>query len=80
MWALDDVSPDPNHKEEKMKKFIFIIATFMLMLIFIGCYATMTPEQRRETYDLRGSVGNSPFVGATSPGARDLAWFQMYGP
>ena len=64
-----------------MKKFIYIITvTFMLMLIFIGCYATMTPEQRKETYDLRGSVGNSPFVGATSPGARDLAWFQMYGP
>ena len=62
-----------------MKKFICIIATFMLMLIFIGC-STMTPEQRRETYDMRASVGNSPFVGATSPGARDLAWFQMYGP
>ena len=63
-----------------MKRFIYIIVAFMLMLIFVGCFATMTPEQRRETYDLRGSVGNSPFVGGSSSGARDLAWFQMYGP
>ena len=50
-------------KEETMKKFICIAVAFMLMLIFIGCSATMTPEQRKETYDLRGSVGNQPFVG-----------------
>lgn len=79
MGAFDEFPPSPNHKEEKMKKFIYI-TTFVLMLIFIGCYATMTPEPRKETYDMRNSVGNSPFVGATSPGARDLAWFQMYGP
>ena len=46
-----------------MKKFIYITVAFMLMLIFIGCFATMTPEQRKETYDLRSSVGNQPFVG-----------------
>jgi hypothetical protein len=60
-----------------MKRLIYIIVAFMLMLIFIGCFATMTPEQRKETYDMRASVGNSPFVGETSPGVRDLAWYQM---
>jgi len=55
-----------------MKKFIFIIVAFMLMLIFIGCFATMTPEQRKETYDMRGSVGNSPFVGATPYGCQAM--------
>ena len=55
-----------------------IIVGFILMLLFIGCFATMTPEQRKETYDMRNSVGNSPFVGnADSPGVRDLAWYQM---
>jgi cbb3-type cytochrome oxidase subunit 3 len=63
---VDYVSQYPNHKEEIMKKFIFIIVAFMLMLIFIGCFATMTPEQRKETYDMRASVGNSPFVGGES--------------
>ena len=55
-----------------MKKFICSAVALMLMLIFIGCSATMTPEQRKElyderkeTYDLRGSVGNQPFVGGT---------------
>jgi len=47
-----------------MKRLIFITIAFMLMLIFIGCFATMTPEQRKETYDLRNSVGNAPFVGS----------------
>jgi len=48
-----------------MKKFIYIIiVAFMLMTIFIGCAATMTPEQRKETYDLRQNVGNQPFVGS----------------
>ena len=45
-----------------MKKFIYMIVAFMLTLVFIGC-ASMTPEQRKETYDLRSSVGNQPFVG-----------------
>jgi hypothetical protein len=50
------------HKEETMKKFICIAVAFMLMLIFIGC-ATMTPEERKEKYDLRKEVGYNPFVG-----------------
>ena len=61
--SIDYVPQYPSHKEEMMKKFIYIIVAFMLMLIFIGCFATMTPEQRKETYDMRGSVGNSPFGG-----------------
>ncbi len=52
-----------------MKKLICIAVALMLMLIFIGCSATMSQEQRKELYedrkesDLRGSVGNQPFVG-----------------
>jgi len=53
-------------KEEKMKKFIYITVAFMLMVIFIGCFATMTPEQRKETYDMRENVGNKPFLGSFS--------------
>ena len=49
-----------------MKTFIYITVVLMLMLIFIGCFATMTPEQRKETYDLRSSVGESQFVGNSS--------------
>jgi hypothetical protein len=47
-----------------MKKFIYITVAFMLMLIFIGC--ATTPEQRKESYDLRKDVGNSQFVGSTT--------------
>lgn len=46
-----------------MKKFIYIAIAFMFMLILIGCAATMTPEERKETYDMRKEVGNSQFVG-----------------
>ena len=63
-----------------MKRLISLIVFLMMVFIFMGCFATMTPEQRKETYDLRSSVGNSPFVGDTSPGAHNLAWYQMYGP
>jgi hypothetical protein len=52
-------------KEETMKKFIYIAVAFTLMLIFIGC-ATMTPEERKERYDLRKDVGNSQFVGSSN--------------
>jgi len=63
-----------------MIRLIYIAVVLMLMLIFISCFATMTPEQRKETYDLREGVGNRPFVGDTSPDARYLAQVQMYGP
>jgi len=48
-----------------MKKFIYITVAFMVMLVFIGC-ATMTPGERKETYDLRKDVGNSQFVGSSN--------------
>jgi len=48
-----------------MKRFIYITVAFMVMLVFIGC-ATMTPEERKETYDLRKDVGNSQFVGSSN--------------
>ncbi len=63
-----------------MLRLTYITVVSMLMLIFIGCFATMTPEQRKETYDLRESVGNSQFVGDTSPEARYFSDPQMYGP
>ncbi len=53
-----------------MKKFISVAIALMLILIFIGCDATMTPEQRRELYDAREinnlteGVGNKPWVGS----------------
>ena len=49
-----------------MKKFIYIIVACMLMMIFIGCFATMTPEQRKDTYDLRKDVGNLQFIGSSN--------------
>ncbi len=48
-----------------MKKFIYITVAFVLMLVFIGC-AAMTPEERKESYDLRKDVGNSQFVGSSN--------------
>ena len=75
--SIDYVPQYPSHKEEMMKKLIYIIVAFMLMLIFVGC-ATMTPEQRKETYDLRGSVGNSPFVGESAYGGKGYGWGQLY--
>ena len=62
-----------------MKRLIYIIVAFMLMLIFIVCCATMTPEQGRGWYDMRSSVGNAPFVGESSYEAKGLAYYQMYG-
>jgi hypothetical protein len=47
-----------------MKKFICITVAFMLMAIFSGC--ATTPEQRKETYDMRKDVGNSQFVGSSN--------------
>ena len=48
-----------------MKRFIYITVAFMVMLVFIGC-ATMTPEERKGTYDLRKDVGTSQFVGSSN--------------
>ena len=67
-------------KEETMKKFICIAVAFMLMLILIGCFVTMTSEERKETYDLRKNVGNESFVGSTSPFDRRDRWGFLLSP
>ncbi len=59
-----------------MKRFIYITVACILMAISIGCFATMTPEERKETYDMRKSVGNSAFVGSR---ANDINYVQMVG-
>jgi hypothetical protein len=55
-----------------MKRFISITVVLMLMVIVIGCFATMSSEERKETYDMRKDVGSSQFVGATSPDSRAM--------
>jgi hypothetical protein len=47
-----------------MKKFIWITFVFMLMLILLGCFPMMAPQQHEETHDMRGYVGNKPFAGS----------------
>jgi len=83
---LDYVSQSPSHKEETMKKSICIAVAFMLMLIFIGCSATTTSEQRKELYQeregrsgLSGTVGDSLFVGSTKPQPGTLRYHEMFG-
>jgi hypothetical protein len=74
-------------KEETMKKFICIAVAFMLMLIFIGCSATMTPEQRKELYQerqgggsgLSSTVGESLLVGSTKPQPGTVRYHEMFG-
>ncbi len=61
-----------------MKRLISLILFLMVVFIVIGCFATMTPEQRKETYDMRGSVGNSPFVGESPIGVPGYTWGQLY--
>ncbi|HEX9261195.1 MAG TPA: hypothetical protein VF893_01550 [Candidatus Bathyarchaeia archaeon] len=74
-----EVNVKSGVKEEMMKKFIYVIVSFIFVLILIGCFATMTPEQRKETYDLRKEVGEEPFVG--SPFARwDASGFLIPPP
>ena len=63
------VPQSPNNKEEIMKRLVVLILFLMMVFIVVGCFATMTPEERQETYDLRKSAGDSPSIGATSPGA-----------
>lgn len=55
-----------------MKRFISITVLLMIAVMVIGCFATMSSEERKETYDMRKNVGSSQFVGATSPGGRDM--------
>jgi hypothetical protein len=61
-----------------MKRLIYLTVVLMIGFICFGC-SGMSAEQRKETYDLRSSVGNQPFVGDTSPGVRSVAYYQMHG-
>ena len=69
-WPATEVKVKSGVKEKPMKKFIYVTVALMLLLMFIGCVATMTPEQRKERYDSREinnlteGVGNKPFVGS----------------
>ena len=58
----EPVFQPPDQKEVTMKSYIYIIMVLMLISVSIGCFATMSSEERKETYDLR-NVGESPFVG-----------------
>jgi hypothetical protein len=71
-WPPTEVRVKSGVKEEMMKRLIYFIVAFMLMLIIIGCFATMTPEQRKETYDMRQHVGSSTFVGDSWTDSRGL--------
>ena len=65
-----------------MKKFICIAVAFMLMLILIGCFVTMTSEERKELYDdrsLSNSVGNKPFVGQGGVDSRGMMYMPIGG-
>ena len=55
-----------------MKRLIYLTVVLMIGFICFGC-SGMSAEQRKETYDLRSSAGNAPFVGGSSPEARNLA-------
>jgi hypothetical protein len=62
-----------------MKRLIYLTVVLMIGFICFGC-SGMSAEQRKDgRYDLRSSVGDSPFVGASSDEAHDLAWYQMHG-
>ncbi len=55
-----------------MKRLICLAMAVLVGFGIIGC-SGMSAEQRKETYDLRNNVGNSPFVGGSSSEARNLA-------
>ena len=62
-----------------MKRLIYLTLVLMIGFICFGC-SSMSTEQRKESADLQSSVGDKPFVGGSSPEARNLAKTQMYGP
>jgi len=63
-----------------MKRFIYLTVVLMLILMSLGCAgAELTPVGTQKTQDLSSTVGNSHFVGDTSPDARGVAYYQMHG-
>jgi len=61
-----------------MKRLMYLTVVLVIGVICFGC-SGMSSEQRKETYDMRNDVGNKPFVGGSSPEARNLAKVQMSG-
>ena len=65
-----------------MKKFIYLTLVLMIgFMLMIGCRAVW-PEASQQHIEEEefNKVGNKPFVGATSPEARNLShWTQMSG-
>jgi len=59
-----------------MKRLIYLTVVLMIGFICFGC-SGMSTEQRKGSYDLGSSVGDKPFVGGSSPEARDLAWMRV---
>jgi hypothetical protein len=57
---------------------MYLTVVLVIGVICFGC-SGMSSEQRKETYDMRNDVGNKPFVGGSSPEARNLAKVQMSG-
>ena len=53
-----------------MKRYIVIPVMFLLILLFAGCFMTMSSEERKEEYDLRRSAGEGAFVGNLDPSWR----------
>jgi starvation-inducible outer membrane lipoprotein len=54
-----------------MKKLICMAVALMLMFLFSGC--ATAPEQRKDSVDLKQSVGTKHFVGDSSMDARGMA-------
>jgi hypothetical protein len=73
------IPESPDNKEEMMKRFMTLILFLMIVFTVIGCFATMSPEERKELYDLQKSVGDKPWVGSfESPEARNLSCISSF--
>ena len=58
-----------------MKRFIYLTLVLMIILISLGCAATVpetTANAAEGTGSLVSTVGNKPFVGDSSRGTLDL--------
>jgi hypothetical protein len=56
--VLERLSLAPD-EEEKMKRFVCATMGLVLISVFMGCFVTMTPEERKHTYDVRKAEGDN---------------------
>jgi hypothetical protein len=61
-----------------MKRLISLILFLMMVFLVVGCYASLTPEERKAKYDLSTDYGNKPFIG--NAGRSDLEWIGRPSP